>query len=88
VWSIFWWEGEQLRTPALDLGILPGIGRARVLELTQQVEEGRYPREALEGRSLFLTNAVRGVVPIASLDGRPVPPDSRTADLARRFWPD
>src|SRR5206468_474128 len=63
-------------------------GRARVLELTQQVEEGRYPREALEGRSLFLTNAVRGVVPIASLDGRPVPADPRTADLARRFWPD
>ena len=94
VWSVFWWEGERaergerLRTPALELGILPGIGRARVLELTQQVEEGRYPREALEGRSLFLTNAVRGVVPIASLDGRPVPADSRTADLARRFWPD
>ena len=88
VWSIFWWEGERLRTPTLDLGILPGIGRARVLELTQQAEEGRYLREALEGRSLFLTNAVRGVIAIASLDGRPVPPDPRTADLARRFWPD
>src|SRR5207247_5369677 len=88
VWSVFWWEGERLRTPALELGILPGIGRARVLELTQQVEEGRCPREAREGRSLFLTNAVRGVVSIASLDGRPVPADSRTADLARRFWPD
>src|SRR5213596_3752345 len=40
VWSVFWWEGERaergerLRTPALELGILPGIGRARVLELT------------------------------------------------------
>src|SRR5881396_624988 len=53
VWSIFWWEGEQLRTPALDLGILPGIGRARVLELALPVEEGRYPGKALEGRSLF-----------------------------------
>ena len=88
VWSIFWWEGAWLRTPALDLGILPGVGRARVLELTQQVEEGRYLREALEERSLFLTNAVRGVIAIASLDGRPVPADPRTADLARRFWPD
>ena len=87
VWSIFWWEGEWLRTPALDLGILPGIGRGRVLELTQQVEEGRYLREALEGRSLFLTNAVRGVVPLATLDGRAVGPDPRTADLAQRFWP-
>src|SRR5947208_5677808 len=27
VWSVFWWEGERLRAPALELGILPGIGR-------------------------------------------------------------
>jgi branched-subunit amino acid aminotransferase/4-amino-4-deoxychorismate lyase len=89
VWSVFWWEGDgdALRTPALDLGILPGIGRARVLELVGRVDQGRYAREQLAGRSLFLTNAVRGVVPIASLDGSPVPPDPRTAELAQRFWP-
>lgn len=85
-WSLFWWDGGQLRTPALDLGVLPGIARARVLEL-ERVAEGRYPRGALVGKSLFLTNAVRGVVPIASLDGAAVPADSRTAELAGRFWP-
>src|SRR6266542_3477903 len=88
VWNVFWWDHERLRTPAAGLGILPGIGRERVLELAQQVEEGRYPRPALEGNSLFLTNAVRGVVPLGSLDGVPVPADERTADLARGFWPD
>jgi branched-subunit amino acid aminotransferase/4-amino-4-deoxychorismate lyase len=88
VWSAFWWDGERLRTPSLELGILPGIGRARVLELAQRVEQGRYPRGALEGRSLFLTNATRGVLPLEALDGAVVPPDERTADLARRFWPD
>src|SRR5213593_3500410 len=31
VWTVFWWEGDALHTPTLDLGILPGIGRARVL---------------------------------------------------------
>ena len=87
VWSVFWWDGAALRTPTLDLGILPGIGRARVLELVGRVDQGRYAREQLVGRSLFLTNAVRGVVPIASLDGSPVPPDPRTAELAQRFWP-
>ena len=86
-WNVFWWDGATLRTPALDLGVLPGIARARVLELARGVE-GRYPRAALEGKSLFLTNAVRGVVPLASLDGAPVPRDSRTEDLARRFWPE
>jgi len=86
VWTVFWWAGDALRTPALDLGILPGIGRARVLELVPRVEEGRYPKQVLGGKSLFLTNAVRGIVPIASLDGAPVTADSRTADLALRFW--
>lgn len=86
-WSVFWWDGRGLRTPGLELGILPGIGRARVLELVPGTEQGRYPRAALAGRSVFLVNAVRGVVPIASLDGVAVPADERTPDLARRFWP-
>src|SRR5216117_4281355 len=87
VWTVFWWDGDTLRTPALEVGILPRIGRARVLELMKRVVQGRYPAQELAGKSLFLTNAVRGVVPIASLDGAPVPPDPRTVDLARRFWP-
>ena len=87
VWTVFWWDKGLLRTPAIDLGILPGIGRARVLDLLKRVEQGRYPAKALAGESLFLTNAVRGIVPIASLDGVPVPADPRTAELARRFWP-
>ncbi len=87
VWNVFWWDGATLCTPALELGVLPGIARARVLELARGVE-GRYPRAALEGKSLFLTNAVRGVVPLATLDGAAVPRDARTEDLARRFWPE
>ena len=87
VWTVFWWGDDALWTPSLDLGILPGIGRARVLELVQRVEQGRYREQALAGRSLFFTNAVRGVVPIAALDGAPVPADPRTAELAQRFWP-
>jgi branched-subunit amino acid aminotransferase/4-amino-4-deoxychorismate lyase len=87
VWTVFWWDGDVPRTPALDLGILPGIGRVRVLELVKRVEQGRYPAKSLAGKSLFLTNAVRGVVPIASLDGAVVPADPRTAELAQRFWP-
>ena len=87
VWTVFWWDGDVLRTPALDLGILPGIGRARVLELVKRADPGRYRKQALGGKRLFLTNAVRGIVPIASLDGAPVPADPRTAELAQRFWP-
>jgi branched-subunit amino acid aminotransferase/4-amino-4-deoxychorismate lyase len=86
VWNVCWWEGTGLRTPALALGILPGIGRARVLELGLG-EEARADRLELDGKSLLVVNAVRGIVPIASLDGAPVPADARTPELARRFWP-
>jgi branched-subunit amino acid aminotransferase/4-amino-4-deoxychorismate lyase len=86
VWNVYWWDGAVLRTPGLALGILPGIGRARVLELGPG-EESRCARPDLNGKSLFLVNAVRGVVPVASLDGARVAADPRTAELARRFWP-
>lgn len=86
-WSLFWWEGDRLYTPALDLGILPGVGRARVMELAQ-VEEVRVMLAAFAARSLFLVNAVRGIVPIGAFRGRDVPLDARTAELSHRFWPD
>ena len=86
VWSVCWWEGGGLRTAPLGLGILPGIGRARVLEVAAATEV-RCARPQLEGKSLLLVNAVRGVVPIASLDGARVPHDARTSQLARAFWP-
>jgi len=86
-WNLFWWDGARLCTPAADLGVLPGIGRARVSELTT-VTEARVPAVALAGRSLFLVNAVRGIVEIGTLDGAAVPRDPRTAELSSAFWPD
>lgn len=86
-WNLFWWDGEGLCTPAADLGILPGVGRARVMEL-EAVREVRVVVEGLVGRSLFLVNAVRGIVEVRSFQGKAVQGDARTAELSRRFWPD
>ncbi len=86
-WNLFWWDNGSLCTPAEDIGILPGIGRRRVMEMTG-VKEERVPVAALAGRSLFLTNAVRGIVEIGVFDGAPVPRDPRTAELSFGFWPD
>ena len=85
-WNVFWWDNGALCTPAEELGVLPGVGRRRVAELVP-VREERAPLAALTGRSLFLTNAVRGIEPIRALDGMAVPPDPRTAELAAAFWP-
>lgn len=86
-WSLFWWDHGKLFTPAEELGILPGIGRSRIMELTE-VTDARVQVSALAARSLFLVNAVRGIVEITRLQGEPVPGDPRTAELSSRFWPD
>lgn len=89
IWTLFWWEGDQLATPALDLGILPGVARSRIQELQGEdgVEERRVRADDLAGRSLFVANAVRGVVPVVRLGGRRVPDHALTAGLAEAFWP-
>lgn len=86
VWNLFWWEDDGPVTPPASLGILPGVARERVFDLVT-VRERSVKRADLGGRSLFATNAVRGVIAIATLDGLPVPRDDRTAALAARFWP-
>jgi len=87
IWSVLWWEDAQLCGPAFELGILPGVGRARVTELVGKVEERRSTLRELEGRPFVLVNAVRGVVPVASIAGVQVPGSRETDALARRFWP-
>ncbi len=86
IWCLFWWEGETLCAPALDLGILPGVSRMRIEELAGPVAERHVGRPALGDHSLFVTNAARGVVEVAALDRIPVPQHPGTARLRERFW--
>jgi branched-subunit amino acid aminotransferase/4-amino-4-deoxychorismate lyase len=86
VWTLFWWEEEgALATPSLELGVLPGVARARIAELAS-LRERRAPRNALGGRALFVANAARGVVPVRCLDGENLPAAPATDALAARFW--
>ena len=87
IWSVLWWEDRQLCGPALDLGVLAGVGRARLGELVGKVEERHSTLEDLRGLPVILVNAVRGVVPVASLDGVALPESRETEALNRRFWP-
>jgi len=87
IWSLFWWEGDRLAGPPLSLGVLRSVSRMRLEEAAGPLLERTVPRAALAGRSLLVANAVRGVVPVARLDGVEVPPDARTDALAARFWP-
>jgi branched-subunit amino acid aminotransferase/4-amino-4-deoxychorismate lyase len=87
IYSVLWWEDKTLCAPALDLGVLPGVGRARLMELVGKVEERHSSLEELRGLPLFLVNSVRGVIPVATLDGKQVLETKETDMLATRFWP-
>ena len=87
IWSLLWWEGDRLAGPPLSLGVLRSVSRMRLEELIGPVLERTVPRAHLDGRALLMANAVRGVVPVARLDGAAVPQDARTEALAARFWP-
>ncbi len=85
---LFTAQGEIAEGTAWDLGILPGIARGRIMELAE-VQEVRAPAAALGGgRSLFLANAVQGIVEIGTFEGNRVPRHPRTAQLSAAFWPD
>jgi branched-subunit amino acid aminotransferase/4-amino-4-deoxychorismate lyase len=86
IWGLFWWEDGLISAPAVELGVLPGVARARVAELVGRIAERRVQVEHLRGRSLFVANAARGVVPVASLDGDRVPQEPQNQELVNRFW--
>jgi branched-subunit amino acid aminotransferase/4-amino-4-deoxychorismate lyase len=87
IFSVFWWEDGTLCAPALDLGVLPGVGRARLTELADQVEERHSTWSEVRGKSLFLVNSIRGVVRVSAVQDDRVPASKRTDELATRFWP-
>jgi branched-subunit amino acid aminotransferase/4-amino-4-deoxychorismate lyase len=87
IWGVFWWEDGKVAAPALELGVLPGVARDRIAEIVCPIEERKATLDEVKGRPMFVANAVRGVVPVATLDGAAVAEAPETEALAARFWP-
>jgi branched-subunit amino acid aminotransferase/4-amino-4-deoxychorismate lyase len=87
IWSVLWWRDGKLCAPPLEIGVLPGVARARLEEMVGGIEERRATAGELAAAGAFVANAVRGVVPVASLDGTEVALSAQTEALAARFWP-
>ena len=86
--NVFWIAEGRLFTPALECGVLAGTMRARVLDAagrlgvtTVQVRAGLADLEA--GEAAFLTNALIGVRPVASLGERTYGRATLVDELAR-----
>ncbi len=86
--NIFLIEGGRLSTPAIDGPLLPGIMRsvvvARAALLDIVVEQSSIPLERIAtADEAFLTNSVRGIIPIARLLDRQFP---SPGPVTRRLW--
>jgi branched-chain amino acid aminotransferase/4-amino-4-deoxychorismate lyase len=64
----------QIVTPSLSEGVLAGTTRSRLLAALPEMVERRLTRtDALRADALVLTNALRGIRPALSWDGRDLP---------------
>lgn len=70
--NLFFVEDGVVRTPSIATGILPGITRARVLELAREAgyltEEGIFDWEhLLQADEIWMTNSIQELIPITRL---------------------
>lgn len=87
--NLFLWMDGGLHTPGLDRGILGGVTRQAVLEACLRAEIPVFERnialeELTSAVEVYITNAVIGVTPVASiLDWRDRLPGTRGTALPR-----
>lgn len=84
--NVFFVLDDELCTPTLQSGCLPGITRALVLEW-YGAREVDVPAHELERASeIFVTSSLRGVQPVHALDGRRLPaPGPVTGEVAQLY---
>lgn len=73
-------DGRRV-TPSLDEGCLPGTVRRRLVQACDVREAPITLDDVARASAVMLTNCLVGVVPVASLDGSPLP----VPDVARRL---
>lgn len=87
--NLFVAAGGVITTPALDIGLLAGITRARIIELARaaglELIEGTVtPQQARAADEAFITSSIRGVLPVARIDDA-VLPQGAPGPLTRRL---
>jgi branched-subunit amino acid aminotransferase/4-amino-4-deoxychorismate lyase len=70
--NVWWCRGDDLCTPAVRPGVLPGVTRAFVLSLEPARQAAFGLEELLAADEAFLTSSIREVMPVVAVDGAPV----------------
>lgn len=76
--NLFVVAGQSLLTPPLACGVLPGVTRAAIMELAPATgltaaERTLVPADLRDADAAFLTSSLREIVPVAAVDGQPLP---------------
>lgn len=78
-------KDDRILTPSRKSGCRAGVVREWVIQ-RRKVEERRLRREdAVTADEIFLTNSWLGIMPVATLEGRPLGPRSTGPKLAAEF---
>jgi aminodeoxychorismate lyase len=90
--NIFWFKDDQLLTPAVECGLLPGITRQKVLEvcarLRMNVQVGAFALDELrDADAIFLTNSLMDIMPVSQFEDRhfALHSDDETHQLIQHF---
>jgi branched-chain amino acid aminotransferase len=75
--NIFMLQGDELVTPSLDQGILPGITRRTLLDHAKKlglkpVERAVPLEDLVRADAVFLCNSLRFIRPVTTLNGEPL----------------
>jgi len=86
-WTFFWVAGGRLLTPPLSDRILRSITRDRLMQVTDAQERVTTLDDLAGAEEAFIASSVREVLPIASIDDRPLPaaPGPVTSAAATAF---
>jgi len=88
--NLFWVYQDRICTVPTGRGVLPGITRAVVLEICQELGLPAHKRvikpEALRNsEGIFITQSALGIVPVAAYHGEPVAPSPLVDHVARAY---
>jgi len=65
--NVFVERDGVLLTPPLSCGLLPGVMRRHLLESGRAVEHVLYKEDLLDASTVYLANALRGLIPVSVL---------------------
>lgn len=78
--NIFAIKNQKLYTPPLSDGVLDGIVRRIMFERYKVVEKSLKPEHLFKSDGVYLTNSIKGALPLVSLDGKNLPKPTMKID--------